>query len=49
MQFFKTFLGDILEVRKGTPFGRSFPVLAIKGSTPPPPPTTHTFGVPLLP
>ena len=36
MHFFKTFLGDILEVRKDTPFGRSLPVKAVIGSNPPP-------------
>ena len=43
MQFFKTFLGDILEVRKDTPFGRSLPVKAVIGSNPLPP-----FLAPLL-
>ena len=42
--FFKTFLGDILEVRKDSPFGRSLPVKAIIGSNSPPP-----FWAPLLP
>ena len=37
MHFFETFLGDILEVRKDTPFGRSLPVKAVIGSNPPPP------------
>ena len=37
MHFFKTFLGDIIEVRKDTPFGRSLPVKAVIGSNPPPP------------
>ena len=45
MHFFNTFLGDILEVRKDIPFGRSLPAKAVIGSNSLPPP----FWAPLLP